>query len=262
MLNPISPDEPAPEPYATRGLPYSPAPTHQGLAEADPWAFGWRPLPAPRAFEFEPRRRRSFFPLEGIAEALEVVALALIMFVAVRTVAQNFIVDGGSMEPNFHNGELVIVNKLAFRQFNLAWLPFTDNTDWEPFGSPSPGDVVVFEFPQDPQRDFIKRVVAVPGQTVEVRDGRVYVDGQAVQEPYLSEPPYYSYGPAMVPSGQLFVLGDNRNNSYDSHSWGMLPEERLIGRAEFRYWPLSEAGRISSHPLEASSRTTGGSASR
>jgi signal peptidase I len=138
----------------------------------------------------------------------------------------------------------------------MPMLPFIGGT-WKPFRDPQPGDVVVFEFPQDPSRDFIKRVIAVPGQTVEVREGRVYVDGTVVDEPYLSEPPHYAYGPTSVPPGQFFVLGDNRNNSYDSHSWGMLPDERLIGRAEFRYWPLSAAGRIDSHPILEASDVSG-----
>jgi signal peptidase I len=250
MLDPIRPDDFAADDPRAAVLPYAPPLTHQGLADIDPWSAGWRPLPA--SFSLEGVRpvtkRRGLFGLEAVAEALEVLALALFMFVAVRAVAQNFIVDGGSMEPNFHNGELVVVNKLAFRTFNLSWVPGLGVDAWKPFGTPEQGDVVVFEFPQDPTRDFIKRVIAVPGQTVEVREGVVFVDGQELEEPYLSEPPRYNYGPMMVPSGQLFVLGDNRNNSFDSHSWGMLPEESLIGRAEFRYWPLSEAGRISGHP--------------
>ena len=271
MLNPLSPDDARDRPRDVAVLPLSPAPTHQGLEDIDPWANAGGALVTPVAREFEyvaPPRRRSWIPYQWLAEALEVVALALFMFIAVRGVAQNFIVDGGSMEPNFHNGELVIVNKLAFREIDLSILPFIDGK-WQPFRDPKPGDVIVFEFPQDPSRDFIKRVIAVPGQTVEVRDSRVYVDGIVVDEPYLSEPPHYAYGPTSVPPGQLFVLGDNRNNSYDSHSWGMLPDEHLIGRAEFRYWPLSSAGRIESHPiLEASAISggqpgqTGGSASR
>ncbi len=258
MREPISHELPRVHPVLVQS-PLAPEPTHQGLADFDPWEAEWQarawapPQPSAAA------RARALIPYQWLAEALEVIALALFMFIAVRGVAQNFIVDGGSMEPNFHNGELVIVNKVAFREISIPLLPFLDS--WRPFGLPEPGDVVVFEFPQDPKRDFIKRVIAVPGQTVEVREGRVYVDGQVADEPYLSEPPHYTYGPVTVPEGNLFVLGDNRNNSYDSHSWGMLPEKHLIGRAEFRYWPLEAAGRISSHPLQASA-SDGGSASR
>jgi signal peptidase I len=102
----------------------------------------------------------------------------------------------------------------------------------------------VFRFPQNPSRDFIKRVVAVAGQTVEVRGGEVIIDGVVRDEPYLDEPPAYEYGPITVAEDQYFVLGDNRNNSYDSHAWGTLEESFLIGRADIRYWPLSRAGRV------------------
>jgi len=240
MLNPLPADDP--DENAFSPLSADMAQTHGGLADLDPWDE--RPGPPPRT----PRDRG--FRLESIAESLEVAALALFMFIAVRGVAQNYIVDGGSMLPNFHNGELVIVNKLAFRSYDVSWLPFSDDGDWRPFGTPTPGDVVVFKFPQDPTRDFIKRVIAVPGQTVEVRDGQVFVDNIGLDEPYLSEPPVYEYGPEVVPPGDVFVLGDNRNNSYDSHSWGMLPQDAIIGRAELRYWPLSEVGVIDQHRHE------------
>ena len=182
--------------------------------------------------------------VRGAVEALEVLALALLMFVAVRSIAQNFVVDGGSMEPTFANGEMLIVNKLAYRTFNVSWLPWTDQQHWQPFGRPRAGDIVVFRFPQNPERDFIKRIIATQGQTVEVRSGVLMIDGVPVQEPYLSQPVAYEFGPITVPEGSMFVLGDNRNNSYDSHSWGTLEQQYLIGRAELRYWPLSRAGRM------------------
>lgn len=219
------------------------SPTQPGAAEAD--VFGEQvPVeqPAPSIWPWG---------LHGLIETVEVLALALLMFLLVRSVAQNFVVDGGSMEPTFHNGEMLIVNKLSYRTFNLSWLPFTDKDDWRPFGAPQAGDVVVFKFPQDQNRDFIKRVVAIPGQTVEVRGGKVYLDGIQQNEPYLDQAPTYDYGPTTVPKGQLFVLGDNRNNSYDSHSWGLLDQSLLIGRAEFRYWPLGRVGRIDHGGLNA-----------
>lgn len=242
------------------------ADTAEGGPGADVWYVdpvddpaNWGPpLPPP-----EPPRRsvvEILWPwgVRGIVETVEVLALALLMFLFVRSIGQNFIVDGGSMEPTFHNGEMLIVNKLVYRSFDLSWVPGIDGTgEWRPFGQPEPGDVVVFRFPQDPRRDFIKRVIAVPGQTVEVRGGTVFVDGQPRSEPYLDRPPAYEYGPVTVPEGQYFVLGDNRNNSFDSHSWGMLGESFMIGRAEVRYWPLDRAGRIDNNPVAAAKPQAG-----
>ena len=182
--------------------------------------------------------------MRGLVETVEVLALALVMFMFVRSIGQNFVVDGGSMEPTFHNGEMVIVNKISYRSFDIAWLPWSNNHDWRPFGQPRLGDVVVFKFPQNTSRDFIKRIIGLPGQTVEVHQGKLYLDGQPRDEPFLSQPPLYEYGPLVVPDGQYFVLGDNRNSSYDSHSWGMLGQSFLIGRAELRYWPFDRAGRV------------------
>ncbi len=225
MFEPSSAAGPAGEPAAR---------THQGLAELDPWP----------ASSTASHGRTSLFSLAAVSEVLEVAALALLMFIAVRAVAQNFIVDGGSMEPTFEHGQLLIVNKLAYDSFDLSWFPWSDEEEWTPFGEPKQGDVVVFRFPFDPNRDFIKRIIALPGQTVEVVGGHVFVDGLVLDEPYLLEQTFYDYGPATVPEGEVFVLGDNRNNSYDSHSWGMLDQDLIIGRAEVRYWPFSDAGCI------------------
>lgn len=192
--------------------------------------------------------RRALWPwgLRGVAESLEVVGLALLMFLLVRSGTGNYIVDGRSMFPTFDDGEMVIVNKLAYRSFDLSWVPWIGSEEWSPLGpgTPLPGDVVVFHNPNDPSRDFIKRVIATPGQIVEIRDGILLVDGLPFLEPYLSEPPVYQFGPEIVGPDQLFVLGDNRNNSYDSHQWGMLDDEFVIGRAELRYWPLSDFGPV------------------
>ena len=208
----------------------------------------WGPASAPPAAEVEQRRPllKVLWPwgVRGILESVEVLLLALVMFAFVRSIGQNFVVYGGSMEPTFHNGEMLIVNKIVYRTFDVSWLPWSDNADWRPFGAPRPGDVVVFQFPQNPSRDLIKRVIAVEGQTVEVRGGKLIIDGEVHPEPFLSQPPAYDYGPATVPSGQYFVLGDNRNNSYDSHAWGMLDDVFMIGRAELRYWPPERAGRV------------------
>ena len=237
-------DDALPEAVSANGAagaapPYASYPSYAG---ASPYGGGYTAEPA------APRRSAGavVFPwgLRGIAETLEVLALALIMFLLVRGVAQNFIVEGGSMEPTLQSGEMLIVNKLSYRSFDLSWIPGVDKDDWRPFGSPSAGDVIVFRFPQDPDRDFIKRVIAVPGDTVEVANGVVKVNGVIREEPFLGQPTEYKFGPETVPPEHLFVLGDNRNNSYDSHSWGMLQQSLVIGRAELRYWPFGKFGRV------------------
>ena len=215
--------------------------SHAGLEDVAPWI----PRPEDRAAG-RPSAAAALWPwgLRGLADTLEVVALALLMFILVRGVAQNFVVDGGSMEPTFSSGQMLIVNRLAYSEFDLGWVPAVGSDDWRPFGELEIGDVIVFEFPHGQDRDFIKRVMALPGQTVEVRDEQVLVDGVALLEPYLADIPRYTYGPETVPPGHLFVLGDARNNSYDSHSWGMLDQVFIIGRVDLRYWPVDRAGMV------------------
>jgi signal peptidase I len=130
------------------------------------------------------------------------------------------------MEPTLHNGEFVIVNRLGYR-----------------FGLPQHGDVIVFHFPRDPDQEYIKRVIGLPGDQVSVADGKVYLNDQPLDEPYIYAHPSY-HGTWEVPDGQLFVLGDNRNNSSDSHDWGMVPLDYVIGKAIFVYWPLANLGPI------------------
>ncbi|MGE3856197.1 MAG: signal peptidase I [Dehalococcoidia bacterium] len=207
-------------------------PSHGGLAAIDPWAVERVPL------------RQMLWPwgLRGLTETLEVIALAMIMFVAVRAVAHNYRVDGNSMVPSFHDGEALIVNRLAYREFDLGWLPVIGQDDWRPFGEPQQGDVVIFIAQREPkERDFVKRIIGLPGQTVEVKDGHVIVDGVAYNESYISAPPNYQYAAQKVPPGKLFVLGDNRNNSQDSHLIGMVDMDEVVGRVDLRYWPLRSA---------------------
>ncbi len=202
--------------------------SHGGLSSVDPWTEQRRPL------------RQALWPWgwRGLSETLEVIALAMVMFVGVRAVAHNYRVDGNSMVPTFHDGDALIVNRLAYRTFDLGWIPGIGRDDWQPFGSPQPGDVVIFIAQTVPaERDFVKRIVAVPGQTVAVSGGHVIVDGVAYAEPYIEAPPAYEYKPQMVPSGKLFVLGDNRNNSQDSHLIGMVDQHEVVGRVDLRYWP-------------------------
>ena len=161
------------------------------------------------------------------------------------------------MEPSLHDGQYLLVNKALFFQINLQslskFIPFID-PGAEPrrflFRAPQRGDVVVFRFPRDPERDFIKRIIAVPGDTVEVVEGVVSVNGAQLTEQYVANPAHYDFERQVVPEKSYFVLGDNRNNSFDSHAWGFLPEENIIGQAMFSYWPLSELGGVSNRSLD------------
>lgn len=220
--------------FASVGAPVEPAEetpqfSHGGLAAVDPW-------------EQRTSWHQAIWPwgLGGVVETLDVVVLALAMFLCVRFVAHNYIVDGASMAPTFQNSDFVIVNRLAYRSFDLSWIPGVEEEAWRPFGEPGPGDIIVFAYQQNPtERDFIKRVIAVPGQTVEVRGGVTYVDGVPLDEPYIAQAPSYDYPPTTVQPGELFVLGDNRNNSFDSHSFGPISDGSVVGRAEIRYWPVN-----------------------
>ncbi|MBM2811566.1 MAG: signal peptidase, partial [Chloroflexi bacterium] len=117
------------------------------------------------------------------------------------------------------------------------------------FGEPARGDIVVFRFPQQPDKDFIKRIIAVPGDTVEVRAGRVYLNGDLQDEPYIRRGATYERQSQVVPDGNYFVLGDNRPNSSDSHVWGYVPADNLIGKAWFAYWPPDEWGPLATGAL-------------
>ena len=172
-------------------------------------------------------------------ELVQTVVLALVLFLLIRNVIQNFRIDGISMEPNFHNGQFLIVNRFAYCPgLHLDISPL--NIHWEKtwcIRQPKRGDVIVFEYPRDLSRDFIKRVIGLPGETVEVRGGKTYVNGQPVPEPFGPNPGSSTNGPITVGAAEVFVMGDNRNNSSDSRTWGSLPLKHVIGKALLSYWP-------------------------
>jgi signal peptidase I len=200
-----------PSPPAAIGL------SHGGLKDLDPWA------------------RRSALPwLHMVRETLDILVLALVLFMGIRLVGHNYVVDGQSMFPTFEDGDLLVVNRLAYLDLDLTWVPGIDEA-WRPFGTPQAGDVVVFHLTT--QRDLLKRVIAVEGQTVSVTGGVVYVDGVALDEPYIAEPPVQESPPITVAPGRVFVMGDNRNNSDDSRRFGPVEIDRIVGRTDIRYWP-------------------------
>jgi signal peptidase I len=153
----------------------------------------------------------------------------LFCFFLITFVAQAFRVQGTSMEPLLSDGDRIVVNKLVYR-----------------LGSIERGDVVVFWYPRDPSVSFIKRVVGRPGDRVEIRAGRVYVNSELLTEAYLPEAfrDTDTHPPIQVRPGYFFVLGDHRRSSNDSRSWGEVPEKYIYGRAAFRFWPLSQIGPV------------------
>lgn len=178
-----------------------------------------------------------------------VFALALAILFGVFVV-QPVAVEGTSMLPELHDGERLLVNKLIYYKSPVL----------QSYGFPKieRGDVVVFWFPNDPDKSFVKRVIGLPGETVEVRNGAILVDGKQLQEPYLDSErnqAHANMSPRKVEPHYYFVVGDNRDNSYDSRSWGTVPEKYIYGKAVFRYYPFSDFGFIKHGNLEFGNST-------
>lgn len=165
---------------------------------------------------------------ELLSEAIKTILLALVLYLAISAVTDRVRVENISMQPTLYEGELLVVNKLAYQ-----------------FGEPHRGDIIVFHHNTEPPEDYIKRVIGLPGDTVTIQSGQVTINGQVVNEPYIASLPAYD-GSWQVPQGMLFVLGDNRNRSSDSHVWGFVPQEAVVGRAVIIYWPLTSI-RLLSH---------------
>ncbi len=170
-------------------------------------------------------------------ENLQLVVIALCLALLIRVfVAEPRYIPSDSMLPTLQLGDRLVVEKISYR-----------------FRPPATRDVVVFDPPQQLQvlgyakdQAFIKRVIGEPGQIVSIAKGKVYLNSQPLQEDYTAEPPAYQWGSKRVPEDQFFVMGDNRNDSNDSHIWGFLPRQNIIGRAWFRFWPLNRMGFVKS----------------
>jgi signal peptidase I len=176
-------------------------------------------LPDPEPVEGRDSQRAWKIFLHDI---IETVVLSVVLFLIINTVSARIRIESISMQPTLYEDDFVFVNRLAYK-----------------LGEPGRGDIIVFRFPPDPEREpYIKRVIGLPGETVRIENGEVYVNEIAIHEPYLKVAPVYQ-GVWHVPEGQLFVLGDNRNNSSDSHAWGMVPIDNVIGKAEVVYLPIS-----------------------
>lgn len=161
-------------------------------------------------------------------------------------VAQPVVVEGISMLPQLHDGERLLVNKLIYYKIkSVSW------------GHIQRGDIVVFWYPDDPEKSYVKRVIGLPGETVEVRKGKVFINGTRLDENYLDEP-YNKNLPNLTPQKvrdhHYFVMGDNRDNSSDSRAWGLVPEKYIYGKAFFRYWRLENFGRLKHGEYEEEAR--------
>lgn len=171
----------------------------------------------------QPQERRSNLK-RALIDIVETIVIALLLFLVINTISARIRVDGRSMEPTLKSGQFVLVNKLAYK-----------------IGSPQYGDIIVFHYPRNPDQEYIKRVIGLPGDLVEIKAGQVFVNDQLIDEPYiLNEPTYQDR--VRVPVNALFVLGDNRNNSSDSHTWGAVPLESVVGKAILIYWPPQDWG--------------------
>lgn len=201
-----------------------------------------------------------------LTELIETVIFIVLVFFIVRGVVQNFRIEGESMSTTLHDKQYILVNKLVFFHFDshapLRLLPgFSTLPAREvyPFRQPERGEIVVLEAPTsdyDGQRDYIKRVIGLSGETIQIKDGKVFINGQELDEPYLSQSTDCSGAggpnpglcdPYLIPAGTVVVMGDNRGNSQDSRSWNAppgLPLNHVVGKAWISYWPRSDWGVI------------------
>jgi signal peptidase I len=158
-----------------------------------------------------------------LREIVEVVGIALVLAFLIKTfVVGNYWIPSESMLPTIEVNDKVVVTNFSY------WLD-----------GPERGDVVVFHYPLDPKKDYIKRCIGEPGEVIEFKDSKLYVNGTLVEEPYLPVGlEFDDFGPVMVPEGSYFMCGDNRNHSSDSRSWGFVEKKHIIGKAQFIYWPF------------------------
>ena len=181
-------------------------------------------------------------------EIIEAVVLAAVVFMLLQVTVRNFKVDGSSMDPTLEDGQYLLVNRLVYLRVELGRLakivPFwtaDEGSSRHAIHAPKRGEVIVFEFPDsntnNPKKDFVKRVVGLPGETMRMFDGKVFVNEEVLNEPYLSHKDHSNASKVTLGEGEYYVLGDNRTHSNDSRSWGAVPEANIRGKVWMVYWP-------------------------
>ena len=171
--------------------------------------------------------------MKTLREILITLIVAVAVFFLLQITIQSSVVVGSSMNPTLEHGQRLLVNKLAYK-----------------FHPPERGDVIVFRSPNNQRTEFVKRVIAVPSDNVEVKSETVYVNGTQLYEPYIAAPPHYALSEQEVPQESYFVLGDNRNNSNDSHKGWTVPYQNIIGKAWLSIWPPDKWGTVPNYDLE------------
>ena len=175
----------------------------------------------------------------AVREIIETLLLAALIFFLVRLVVLNFRVDGESMLPNLDDGQMLLVNRNAYQYVDV------NGNRYYPFDPPERGDVVVFDPPNNSEKPYIKRIIGLPGEQVTFGDGRVFIDGEPLDEDYIKDRTRCGRSDTcdvVVPDGYVYVLGDHRTNSSDSRVFGPVPIENVVGKAWLSYWPLEDVG--------------------
>ena len=179
-----------------------------------------------------------------LREILVIIIVAIVIFFLLQATVQKSSVNGYSMEPGLQDGQQLLINKVVYY-----------------FHEPERGDVIILHPPppySPKATPFIKRIIALPGDTIEVKNGAVYVNGSKLDEPYIKEPPTYNFQQKKIPENEYFVLGDNRNNTNDSHNSWTVPRQNIIGKAWLSIWPPGEWGLVPNYSLNEQLESSGG----
>ena len=228
--------EPEQAPESEAEAPWSPSSSEQKVSEGNGSHEGNKEGQENEASEKDadqeappPSCRTSFKAI--LLDVLETILLTIVIYAILSTFIGRFKVLSVSMEPNLYEGQYLLISKQTHKIWPLKR-----------------GDVIVFHFPRNPKKNYIKRVIGLPGEKVELRNGKLYINGQFTPEPWIAEQPRGNFAQRQIGENEYFVMGDNRNNSSDSRAWGSVSSQHIIGKALFCYWPVEYWGTIQHGP--------------